>query len=454
MRWLRFALPAIIILALGGLLWARSLPFSAPGTATATASVLSATYTITYTLPPATFTSTSTPVLPSGPIGVLHFQNGSALADQATLLTQGMPAPPPGYQYELWLTGGDELLSLGAFLPDSSGKAELTFSDPDGLNLLSRYDGLQVTIEPNPDPDPASPGALVYAFTLPESGVPYLRYLLFAFSKTPEKNSLIQGLYTGIKQIADLAKEMQTASLSGDTKTVQQKAETAINLLVGAKSPDYKDWNGDKKIDPSKSYGLLLNGSELGYIRAVQQEADYLTTNTQGATEYMIVNGKALKVCTQNMEQWAPDLRTLLLAILNAPDANNSESIDKLVALSDQMLHGIDLDKNGKVDAISGECGGEAAYGYAYHMADMPILPTGLSDQLTQVANTLAPLTGTVNPNGTAIVGTPVNSKTPRATRTPRPVNTPRPANTKKPTGGGGGGGGKPPPKKTQAPKQ
>ncbi|HSA99824.1 MAG TPA: protein kinase, partial [Anaerolineales bacterium] len=440
-RWPYIALPALAAIAIGGFIWINNLPSSVPGDGTATLPS-SATYTITHTLLPPTATSTQTAVLPSGPVGILHFQNGSALADQASLTTQGMPAPPPGSHYEIWLTGANERISLGIFLPDKNGKAALTFSDPDGANLIARYGGLEVTIESDPDPDPEPSGLTVYTFTLPQAGLPHVRFLLSAFAKTPDKGALAQGLYANVKQIAELAQEMQSASDSGDQKTVRQKAETALNILVGSKSADYKDWNGDGKTDPSKSYGLLLNGSEYGYIQAVQLEADYLITNTPGTPEYayLIANGRVVKTCAQNMAQWAPDLRTLLLAILNTTsEASTSQSIRDLVTLTDQMLNGIDLDKSGKVDAVSGECGAATAYESAYRMADMLILPAGLSDQLTEQGNLFTPASTSAAQNGSG--GTSVVT-TPKSTNTKKPIPTQKPKPTQKPPGGGGGGGG------------
>ncbi|HEX2997742.1 MAG TPA: protein kinase, partial [Anaerolineales bacterium] len=100
----------------------------------------------TYTLIPLTATSSQLPV-PAGPIGILHFENGSALADQVSLTTQAMPAPPPGSQYEIWLIGADDRLSLGVFAPDDAGKGELTFSAPDGMNLIASHEALEITIE-------------------------------------------------------------------------------------------------------------------------------------------------------------------------------------------------------------------------------------------------------------------------------------------------------------------
>jgi hypothetical protein len=439
-RWLPFGVLAVIAIAAGGFFWLKT-PSVPPGDFTPTVS--SASPSATDTLIQATFTSTYTATPPAGPIGIIRFQNGSALADQVSLITQSMPAPPPGGQYEIWLIGTNERISLGIFIPDTNGKSELTFTAPDGANLISRYDKFEITIEPLDDMDPEPSGLIAYSFTLPAEGITHIRYLLSAFSRTPDQNALVQGLYVDIKQIAELTEEIQNASESSDLNLMRQKAETALNLVVGAQSADYKDWNGDGKIDPRKSYGLLLNGSEFGYIQAVHGEADYITSIT-GATEYMIANGEVVKTCTQNMAQWAPDLRKLLLAILNSTsDAETAKAIQDRAVQTDQILHGIDADKNGKVDPVAGECGAEMVYEYAYHMVDMPILRISISYQLTVVAGfTPGPTSATQNGSGGQVIGTPKPTHTQKPAPTQKDPPTKKPAPTEKPPGGGG-----PPPK-------
>ena len=162
----------------------------------------------------------------------------------------------------------------------------------------------------------------------------------------------------------------------------------------------------------------------------------------------MIDSGKVVKACAQNMSQWTPELHKLLLAILNSTsDSSSSESIREVIALTDQMLNGIDVDDNGKVDPVSGDCGVETAYEYAYRMTDMPIMPAGLSDQLTQVAGfTPVPANATqINSGTTPVVDTPQSdpTKEPKATKKPKKTKDP-----------GGGGGDDPPPKKTKKPKK
>jgi serine/threonine protein kinase len=430
-RWVRIAIPAIMILAiaLSGFFFVNGLPVST--SQTATVALASATDPGPSAIS-TSFTSASSAAVPSGPIAILRFQNGTGIANQATLIARAMPIPPPGSQYGIWLIGEDDRISLGNFIPDNTGKGELTFTEPGGLNLLAIYDKVEITIEPKPDEKPEPSGLIAYSFTFPEEGLMHVRYLLSSFPTLPDENALIQGLYLDIQNIDKLAKDMQTAFEKGDKDGMLQKGEEALFLLAGAQSGDHKDWNGDgKTIDTGDPYGLLLNGNSFGYIQAVYAEADF-TVNTSGATQYMIENGEIVKTCAQNLSLWTPELRSFLLTTLTSKsDAEISVAIEDLVTLANQMLQGTDLDTNGKVDTISGECGARSAYEYAYYMADMPILPVSISYQLTAVAN------ATSSPIILAPTRTLVGSQnTPGPASTPRPRNTKKPKPTKKPNDG------------------
>jgi Serine/threonine protein kinase len=434
--WIRIAILGILILgiAISGFFIVNGLPSSPSQTMTVTIP------SVTDSLPSATSTSTSSAVIPSGPIAILRFQNKAGVADQATLIARAMPAPPPGSQYEIWLIGGDDRLSLGKFSPENDGKGELAFLDPVGVNLLTIYDEVEVTIEPEPDPKPEPSGLIAYSFTFPADGLTHVRYLLSSFPAAPDEKALIQGLYSDVQSINELAKDMQTAYQSGDKAGALQKGEEALILLAGAKSEDRKDWSGNGQIDDtSDGYGLLLNGNSFGYIQAVLSEADY-TVGTPNATQFMVENGSIVKSCAQNLTLWAPQLRSLLLTILTSTsEAEVSGAIDDLVTLADQTFNGIDADNSGKVDTITGECGAKTAYEYAYYMADMPILPVSISYQLTAVANAtsspilLAPTkTGGVSQNTPGVVNTP----RPNATKKPNPTKKPKP--TRNPPHGNG----------------
>jgi serine/threonine protein kinase len=319
---------------------------------------------------------------------VLHFQDGSALLDQAALIAQAMPAPPVDHQYKVWLLGGEERLLLGILRVDGSGKGQLTFSDPQNKNLLATYSAAEITIEQIPGPDPDGGINTAYAYALPEAGLAYMRRLLVSDPGTAEQIGLIQGLASNAELINEAARKMLDDHQNGNQAGVKQNAESIMNLLVGNENRQvHKDWDGNGRVtDPGDGYGFLLNGDNLGYIQAVYSHADY-AINSSGATRNMIVNGENVKVCTQNLARWVPELREHMFTILSASTLTETDSIVRRSAdLADQMLNGIDLDENGEIDPVADECGILSAYDYAYHMADMPLLPVTVNSLGTSIS--------------------------------------------------------------------
>ena len=401
----------------------------------------------TPTSPPVTDTALNLAALPLGPTGILRFQDGAAIADEATLTAQAMPAPPKGSQYEVWLTGGEGRLSLGILSLDSNGKGSLTFRDPQRLNLIDRYNNVNITLEPNPDSDPASFGQIAYSFTQPEEGYVHVRYLLSSFPNTPEEKGLIQGLSQDSKIINETAREMLASFESGDDASVRKNAESIINLLAGDQSQDHKDWDKDGTLtDASDGYGLLLNGDNLGYIQAVYAEADY-AANTPGATQKMIVNGEDVKICVQNLAQWIPQLQAQVLTILTSvPGTDLQQPVRIAAGLAKQIANGTDTDGNGKIDPVTGEGGIQTAYEYAYYMADMPILPVGVQSTAKALGTIIPAATSTPTrvipvPTKTPVSAQqntptpqPSSSQPPSAQPPPQPTSPPRPTNKPKPT--------------------
>jgi hypothetical protein len=255
----------------------------------------------------------------------------------------------------------------------------------------------------------------------------------------PREKALIQGLYTNIQKMDELAKEMQKAIEIGDEASARLGAEAILNLIVGDQNSDYKDWNGDGQItDFSDGYGLLLNGSNFGYLQAVYAEADY-AANTPGASQQMITHGEHVKISVQNLALWTPQLQEIALAILKSPSGSDiKQLILDSVVLVDNMLNGTDTDNDGKIEPVPGEGGAQTAYEHAYFMADMPLLPTGLFG-----STNVTPGIGTPSPVGTSsnatvaptkgLGGGSANTLAPDTNPTKKPRPTERPPNENKP---------------------
>jgi len=347
--------------------------------------------------------------------------------DKATLTALAMPAPPAGSRYEVWLVGssGGERRSLGILVLDENGRGVLTFDDRQDQNLLAAYDRVEVTIKPKAGSDTNGFQQIAYAYTLPESGLKFIRDLLVSSALAPEQVALIQGLSANTKLIDQTARDMQVAYENEDEAGTRKRAEDLINLLAGSRSEDHKDWNGDGKVtDPGDGYGLF-NENNLGYIQAVYSHVDY-AANSPGASPNMIVNGERVKVCAENLAQWVLQLRESVLTILNSTSFSDMDKpVRDSVALADQILNGVDQDDNGKIEPASGECGVLTAYEYAYYMADMPLLPV----------NPLDTPTATGTPSPTATGSTFISRPTNTATRSPgTSLNTPVPSTNNPPT--------------------
>ena len=445
--WMRIAITGILALMLGGFLFLNRLPSS-------TSEIETETATATDTSKPLSPTFNNINTITPVPINletrlVIHFHDENAIADQAVLEAYRVPAPPEGNNFEVWLSNANERVSLGLLSLNVEGKGKLVYTDKDGINLIAKYDHAEITIEPQNDTTPSPTDLVVYSYTLPSDGTNNIRFLLSSFPGTPEQAALIQGMYADIQKINELAGEMDTAYARGNDVLTRQSAEEIMNLIVGAQSPDHKDWDGNGSIsDNGSGYGLLLNGSNLGYFGAIYTEADN-AASLSDASQPMAANGEYLKTSVQNLAQWTPPLQKAITAIIVSPSgADIKRQIADAVILADQMLNGLDLDGNGSIDPVT-EGGAIAVYMYGYGMADMPLEPTGLIAGMgtsTPPGGIYQPTSssGSGNGNGnsgngaTATVGAGGGAPTQKPKGKP-PTNTPKPPPTKKNGNNGNG---------------
>jgi tRNA A-37 threonylcarbamoyl transferase component Bud32 len=362
--WLWTAAAALVILALAGVVGIRSMIPSraAPGPA-------SSTEMPQHTEPAAG------PVA-GDPIGVLRFQDGAAFVDEVSFSASAMPLPEPGGQYEVWLLAesGEERRSVGYLALDAVGNGTTSFVDAEGRNLLSTYNGVEITLEPSPDDSPNPSGRPVFSASLPEEGLLHVRHLLVSFSRAPNAAGLLDGLVEDAQILSETAKAMLTLYESGDEQGTRTQAESILNVLVGSQSPDYLDWDGDGEIeDPGDGYGLLLNGDNSGYIQGSYAHAEF-AASSPGATDNMQSHGEHVIISARNLEAWAPQLRDLTKQILDSTfDPAMGGMIRQAVALADNMLLGTDLNGNERIEAITGEGGAQTAYQHALYMADMVV---------------------------------------------------------------------------------
>jgi len=426
-KWIGTVLGGLVVIGVAaGLVFSNVFPLASSSTSTATPGV-SSTGTIPIASNTITLTGTPSTTILLGQTGVLQFKEQSSVADRADLVATSLLAPPLGSQYEVWLVGDKQRLSLGILSLDGNGRGELTFTDPQKVDLIASFDAVEVTIEPKPDTDPASSGLVAYSFIQAQEALPHLRSLLATSPDTPNQTSLIQGLSTDIVTIDELANEMKKASSNGNADRLRLNAEAIMNTIAGNQSPNYKDWNNDGQADnPSDGYGLLLNGRNLGYLQATYIEANTAAQST-GTPEQMKTYGEGVKNSVQNLAQWSGQLEDMIIDILATPPPTDlAKRVDQAAKLADQMVNGIDLDQGGVVEPLPGEAGVLVAYEQAFHMADMPLKAVGIQNIGTGTP-TFFPITPTKTPGNSGSHGGVVSTPGPALNTPPAQQSTSRP---------------------------
>lgn len=316
---------------------------------------------------------------PGSTVGLFRFQDGSLNADKVTFSSKNLPLPPSGSHYEAWLIGNDNetRLSLGRIDITEGNQASLTFVDERGQNLLTQYHGIEITIEPESDTNPNPSNNVAFTSILPPTGFSHVRHLLSTYPSNPNQTPFLRGLVSDSTLVNTLALDMLSAFEAGDRNKVNLLAEEMLNIIVGNLSEDHKDWNSNGKVDdPSDGFGMLLNGSNVGYIQGTFAHAD-LSLSSPDATDNMITHGEHVKIAATNVSDWTPQLRDQLIIILNSDALADSESaVRQAVVLANTILNGDDINGNENIEPIPGEGGALTAYSHSYYMADIQIFMT------------------------------------------------------------------------------
>ena len=322
---------------------------------------------------------------PNAAVGRMRFDFNSTDYDTIHLsLTSANSQPEQNAHYEAWLVSDQQKFrDVGQITFNASGLGSLDFTDPDGNNLLGGLSQIQITKEQSDVPKPT--GAVVYSSIFPSQARTYVRNLGVSFPDTPDTYALIPGLYyySG-SYINDAINGTEndptyipivTALKNGDEATLRKRNEELINMIVGSKSDQYLDYDKDGTIDnQADGYGSLSNGDQVGYLQETSLQAQAASDAPDATSNIREQNGY-LQICIQNMRGWTNQILPLALKLNGTKFGTEMQpTIDELSKLGSELLIGIDVNQNGRIDPIEGECGAKNAYDYGVYMADFPIL--------------------------------------------------------------------------------
>jgi len=338
-------------------------------------------------------TATLAPVNPNIHVGQLHFDDFSGITpmDTFTLTLNDVETPANGTHYEGWLVSNDGTTNrkIGPISLSDAGTGQATLTDPD-QNLFQNYNQIIITEEKDGEEVNQPTGKVVYSSVFPPQVLIPMRNLLASYADTPDNLALVQGLwyysgdYVNTSIIGDKESNivgLKQAYENGDEATVRLRTEEIINQIVGDQSDQFLDYNDDDIIDntpgdiPTDGYGSFPNGTNNGYIQETALQAK-LAADAIDSTPNIRTNSENLQICIQNMDG---RLNLILQSALKLNETPFGPEMEPIIAdletLGDALMNGNDTDENGLVEAISGECGANDAYNYAYLMADMLLYP-------------------------------------------------------------------------------
>jgi serine/threonine protein kinase len=323
---------------------------------------------------------------PNAVVGRMRFSFNSSDNDKINFsLASGGSLPEDTVHYEAWLVSDNQTFrDAGQITFDASGIGRLEFIDPNGKNLLDGLSQIQITKEQNGVKVTKPKGEVVYSSIFPSQTRTYIRNLEVSFSDTPDNYALIPGLYyySG-SYINDAINGTEndptyipivTAYEKGDEATLRKRTEELINMIVGSQSDQNLDYDRDGTVDDAADgYGSLPNGDQAGYLQETSLQAQAAADAPDSTSNIRQQNGY-LQICILNMRDWTNQILPLALKLNGTSFGTEMQpTIDELSKLGSELLDGIDVNKNGRIDPIEGECGATDAYNYGVYMADFPI---------------------------------------------------------------------------------
>src|SRR5215213_2084819 len=323
---------------------------------------------------------------PNAAVGRMRFDFNTIDYDTIHFsLASGGSQPKANAHYEAWLVSDQQKFrDVGKITFAASGLGTLDFTDPDGNNLLDGLNQVQITEEQNDVPITKPTGAVVYSSVFPSQAKAYVRNLNVSFRDTPKNYALIPGLYyysgsylndaiNGTENDPSYIPIMK-AFENGDEATLRKRNEELINMIVGSKSDQYLDYDKDGTIDnQADGYGSLPNGDQAGYLQAASLQAQS-AADAPDSTSNIRQQNTSLQICIGNMRGLTNQILPLALKLDGTSFGTGMQpTIDELSKLGTELLNGNDVNKNGTIDPIEGECGATDAYNYGTYLADFQI---------------------------------------------------------------------------------
>lgn len=303
-------------------------------------------------------------------------RNVEGHSDALNISATALPSPPSGSQYYAWLidTKSEHVLALGSLAP-KQGKYVLDYGGngspgQPGTNLLGFGDKMEVTLEQGVVQAPV--GQVVLSGTFPPGAFTHIRHLLVAFPDTPNQ----QGFLVGLLQQSRLL-DTQAQVLKGFVDTYRYvsarcEAQSMIDIIEGSKGPNYQPLGPDcvsrHIVEAGDGYGLLGDG----YLAGASDHAS-LAAHSPDASEHIKMHAQHVEWAATNITGWLTIVDHDALGLLSS--AFDLSKVPEISALTEQALHGVNIDGDETIDPVLGEAGVIIAYTHGQKLAELTLLP-------------------------------------------------------------------------------
>jgi plastocyanin len=207
---------------------------------------------------------------------------------------------------------------------------------------------------------------------LPAQAGPAINRLILDGPGVPIRQGFAAGLKHETQELARHARLLIAAEATGDLAGTRRHAEHALNLIVGARDPDFGDHDRDGSAqNAGDGFGLLVNGAQLGYIQATLESAS-AAERASDASDAIKIHAVHVRVSTDNVQLWASQARGLALELTRVEELSLvGHPASRLLTLAKWMELGNDLNGDGELSPVPGESGALVAYEHARFMAGL-----------------------------------------------------------------------------------
>lgn len=303
--------------------------------------------------------------------GTAIIRDDKAASDAITYEMSNVPAPSDGTELVGWLVSddGNTRMSTGPMKRNEDGSISYTFDSMSsrytGEDLIAGYSLLVITEEAvGSDPDtPAGPA--VYHHQIPRAVMAHIRHFISAW---PEDSDF--GILTHLQNHLELSRDEARLGIQANAlDQVKERAQRALNLLVGEDDENYDAAAGD----PGDGFGIFGHASDAGQHLGFVEEAAEIDLTIQLAPDDPVIvrHGKRMRITSTNSNDFAMLARDRLIQLV-LPEGNRDTAVLHLAnveGLLGNALEGLDANGDGTKEPIEGEAALNEAYRQAQLMA-------------------------------------------------------------------------------------